>query len=341
MFRSFASHLIHDKWIFPWISFGATVSELVRAQPIEGLSDQVLDLVRASRAPSTLAAYAADWRRFERWCTQTQRAKAPASAVTLAEYLGELVKRGLRPSTIDRARVAIGQAHTLRGLPSPANDPLINELMKGLRRTLGVAQREARPLAVEELRAVVEGQPTTEMGLRNRALLVLGFMGALRRSEIVALNVDDVVVERRGLVLTIRKSKTDQEGRGARIGLPAQRGNVCPVKVFEAWRASRSPLDVVDDALFVSLGRRGRGRRLHDQAVWRILREAAERANVDGLGLSAHSLRAGFATAAAKAGKPESATRRVTRHRSIAMLLKYVRIDDPLDAAAGDSLLDS
>ncbi len=318
------------------------MSDLVRAPATEGLSDQVLDLVRASRAAKTLDAYAGDWRRFDSWCAEQGRASTPASPSTLAEYLGDLVRRGQRPSTIERARVGIGQAHALRGLPSPAKDPLISELMKGVRRTLGVAQKEARPLAVDELRSVVEKQPDNEMGARNRALLLLGFMGALRRSELVALDVDDVVVERRGLIVTVRKSKTDQEGRGARIGLPAQRGDVCPVKAFEAWRDVRAGIDVVvDGALFISLGRRGRGRRLHDQAVWRVLRDAAGAAGVDVERLSAHSLRAGFATAAARAGRPESATRKVTRHRSIAMLLKYVRIDDPLDgAAAGAALLE-
>ena len=316
------------------------MSELIRVPPAEGLSDQVLDLVRASRAASTLTAYAADWRRFDTWCSSVGRGSTPASPSTLAEYLGELARRGQRPATIERARVGIGQAHALRGLPSPAKDPLISELMKGVRRTLGVAQKEARPIDVDELHRVVEGQPATEMGLRNRAMLVMGFMGALRRSELVALDVDDVVIERRGLLVNIRRSKTDQEGRGARIGLPLQRGDVCPVKTFEAWREARSRVVVDDDALFVSLGRRGRGRRLHDQAVWRVLLEAAERANVDVEKLSAHSLRAGFATAAAKAGRPESATRRVTRHRSVAMLLKYVRIDDPLNAAAGCGLLE-
>lgn len=320
------------------------MSDLARAPAAEGLSDQVLDLVRASRAAKTLDAYAGDWRRFDSWCAAQGRASTPASPSTLAEYLGDLVRRGQRPSTIERARVGIGQAHALRGLPSPAKDPLIAELMKGIRRTLGVAQKEARPLAVDELRIVVEKQPNNEMGARNRALLLIGFMGALRRSELVALDVNDVVVERRGLIVTVKKSKTDQEGRGARIGLPAQRGDVCPVKAFEAWRDVRASVDVVggDDggaALFVSLGRRGRGRRLHDQAVWRVLRDAAGVAGVDVERLSAHSLRAGFATAAARAGRPESATRKVTRHRSVAMLLKYVRVDDPLDAAAGEGLL--
>ena len=318
------------------------MSQLIRVHSDEALSEGVLDLVRASRAPSTLNAYAADWRRFQLWCNDQDRSSSPASAATIAEYLTSLVAKGNKPSTVERARVGIGQAHALQGMTTSTSDPLIAELMKGVRRTLGVAQKEARPIAVDELHSVVEGQPQTEMGLRNRAMILLGFMGALRRSEIVALDVDDVVIERRGLLVNIRRSKTDQEGRGARIGLPVQRGNVCPVKAFEAWRGAR--LNVVspgEKALFVQIGHRARGRRLHDQAVWRVLREAAERANVDLQGLSAHSLRAGFATAAAKAGKPESATRKVTRHRSIAMLLKYVRIEDPLDAAAGDGLLSS
>jgi site-specific recombinase XerD len=307
------------------------MSELARLQTGD-VSEQVLALVRASRAPSTLTSYAADWRRFEAWCVATARQALPASPTTIAEYLSDLVQGGKKVATIERARVAIGQAHVLQGEENPTKATLISELMKGVRRTLGVAQREARPIELPELRAMVLAQDALELGTRNRAMLVLGFLGAMRRSELVALDVDDVHIERRGLIVHIRRSKTDQEGRGARIGLPVQ-GNdaVCPVACLQRWLEYRRTIETEDNALFVSTGPRARGRRLHDQAVWRLVLDAAARAGVPRDRLSAHSLRAGFATAAAKAGKPESTTRQVTRHRSIAMLLRYVRIDDPLE----------
>jgi len=143
----------------------------------------------------------------------------------------------------------------------------------------------------------------------------------------------------------VRRSKTDQEGHGARIGLPRQRhDDVCPVRCLQAWLAAHPRRDAqgvvdVDEPLFVALGPRSFGARLRAQAVCRVVQGAAVVAAVSTERLSAHSLRAGFATAAAKAGRPESATRRVTRHRSIAMLLRYVRVDDPLAQAAGDDLL--
>ncbi len=317
------------------------MADLVRRVE-DGLSDQVRDLVRASRAASTLAAYRADWRRFEQWCSQRGGTALPATATTVAEYLAHLVARGSKVATIERVRAALGQVHVLQGVATPTKDALVSELLKGIRRTVGVAQREARPVSVEELHALVGAQPrTTELGLRNRALLTLAFMGAFRRSEVVSLDVDDVTIERRGLVVHLRRSKTDQEGRGVRVGMPRQRGELCPVRTFEEWLAIRRGIEGENpEALFVSVGRRGRGRRLSGQAVWRIVREAAVRANVDSERLSAHSLRAGFATAAARAGKPESATMRVTRHKSLAMLLRYVRVDDPLEHAAGEGVLD-
>ena len=262
----------------------------------------------------------------------TARQALPATTSTIAEYLSDLVQGGKKVATIERARVAIGQAHVLQGEENPTKATLINELMKGVRRTLGVAQREARPIELTELRAMVLAQDTTALGARNRAMLVLGFLGAMRRSELVALDVDDVVIERRALIVHIRRSKTDQEGRGARIGLPLQSNDaMCPIACLQRWLEHRRTMTTEDNALFVSTGPRGRGRRLHDQAVWRLVLDSAERAGIPRERLSAHSLRAGFATAAAKAGKPESSTRQVTRHRSIAMLLRYVRIDDPLD----------
>ena len=168
---------------------------------------------------------------------------------------------------------------------------------------------------------------------------MIGFAAALRRSELVALDVEDLDARPEGLALTIRSSKTDQEARGALLGVPrARRPDLCPVAAVGAWRAV---LDAVAPSaagpLFRPVNRHGRvaGARLSDRAVADIVKEAALRAGLDPADYAGHSLRAGFATSAAAAGLLERDIMRQTRHRSIAVFREYVRqgsifLDNPV-----------
>ncbi|MEZ4339082.1 MAG: site-specific integrase [Sandaracinaceae bacterium] len=195
-------------------------------------------------------------------------------------------------------------------------------------------------MVVERLRELVTGLEDTRIGKRDRALLTLGFAGAFRRSELVALDVEDLRFAGEGIEVLIRRSKTDQEAEGAEVGIPfGSDPATCPVRSTRAWLE-----DAMHgaDALFRSVSRHGRvGGRLSGRDVARIVKRAALRAGLDPADFAGHSLRAGLATSAAKAGKNDRAIMRQGRWRSRAMVDRYVRDAKLLDednAAAGIGL---
>ena len=191
------------------------------AAPLQLLEQQAEDFVRAAKAPSTLRAYRSDWDHFTRWCQQHTLCPLPASPETVALYLTALAATH-RPATLTRRLTAITKAHAIAGHPSPATmqQPAVSETLKGIRRTLGTAQETKVPLLTADVRRMVEALPHNLAGCRDRALLLLGFAGGFRRSELAALNVEDVLPSDDGLVVTLRRSKTDPEGKGRNVGIP-------------------------------------------------------------------------------------------------------------------------
>jgi integrase len=208
--------------------------------------------------------------------------------------------------------------------------------MGGIRRRLGVAQRQARPVLGNEVRAMVAAIAPTLQGLRDRALLLLGFAGAFRRSELVGLDLGDVSFTGNGAEVTLRRSKTDEEGEGRKVGIPyGSTPAACPVRALRAWIDEAG---IAEGPLFRPVNGTHVGTaRLKDRAVSRLVKRSAESIGLDPKGVSGHSLRAGLATSAAKAGKSEQAIMRQTGHRSTAMVRRYIR-DSGLfndNAAAG------
>lgn len=304
-------------------------------------SEREAELLRAvmgdARAPATRRAYASDVRRFVKWCELRAVQAFPAPPATVLLHLLALVEAARAVSTVDRALVAVGLAQVLAGGENPRDSVEVREFMKGLRRRMrDVPLREAPPLMLEDLRRVVATQTmTTRLGVRNRALLLVGWFGALRRSELVGLDRLDARFDSDGVVIAVRSSKTDQEGQGAVLGLPRRQDELCPAAALRRWLAVRE-----DDnpAMFVALDRRGAGQRLAPQAVERVLAAAASSAGSAAAAFTPHSLRAGFATQAARAGKPAHAIRRQTRHRSLAMLERYIREGEVFVGNAGAGL---
>jgi integrase len=195
--------------------------------------------------------------------------------------------------------------------------------MRGIRREHGVPQRQAKPLLREDLFVVLGVMGDRPKDLRDRALLLIGFAGGLRRSELAAINLIDFERVREGIILTIRRSKTDQDGVGRRIGVPFGRTIHYPVRALETWfDAAR----IEDGPVFRSVDRHGRvSGRLSGEAVSLILRDRMATAGFDPTGYSGHSLRAGFATSATRAGVSTFKIRQQTGHASDAMLSRYVR----------------
>lgn len=288
--------------------------------------------LEAGTAPSTRRAYAASWARWTGWCQARGACPLPAAPEHVAAWLTELAQAGLRPTTLDRHLAALAAAHHAAALPSPRTHPSLRAVLRGIRRTHGMAARQVAPLRVEDLRAALP-RGDDSRSVRDRALLLLGFSAALRRSELVALDLGDLERRPEGLVLTLRRSKTDPERHGEQVGVPhARREELCAVRAVEAWRSR-----IDGGALFRPVDRHGHisGARLSDRAVADVVKEAAARAGLDPLTFSGHSLRAGFATSAAAAGLPEREIMRQTRHRSVTAFRTYVRkgslfVDNPL-----------
>ncbi|MBK6686012.1 MAG: integrase [Deltaproteobacteria bacterium] len=194
--------------------------------------------VHAGRALSKASetAYEALWGGFEAWCYDFGEQALPASPGTVAQYLTDQAATDHKAATLDSILAAIQHHHRVAGLSSPHDHPDVQAVRSGIRRELGTAQRRVEPMLVDVLERVVTALPNTLAGARDRALLLFGFASALRRSELVALEVADLRRTAEGYQVRIRRSKTDQEGRGRAIGVPvAQNPALCPVDAVEAW----------------------------------------------------------------------------------------------------------
>jgi integrase len=280
---------------------------------------------QAATSEATRRAYRHQWSAFERWCGARGLLALPAAPATVALYLSELAEAGRKVATVEQALAAIAAAHGVAGHPSPRGDSRLRTVMRGIRRMKGVAQRQATPLLAGQLRAMLDALPDSRRGVRDRALLLMGFVGAFRRGELVALAVEDVVFADDGLEVLVRRSKVDQEGRGRKVALPYSGVSlVCPVRALRAW------LDVAGieaGPLFREVTRHGKvsAVALSGRSVSRVVKRAAHAAELEPAAYSGHSLRAGFATVAAARGKPERAIMRQTGHRSVAMVHRYIR----------------
>ncbi|MCK1271569.1 MULTISPECIES: tyrosine-type recombinase/integrase [unclassified Bradyrhizobium] len=287
------------------------------AHPTE-FSPETGFFLQNSVSANSRRAYESDLREFERG-----GGSIPASPEIVAEYLAQSANK-LSVATLVRRLASISKAHEVRGFPNPTRSPFVRAILRGIKRTYGCAQRQAKPLLRDELIHVLDATGDQLRDLRDRALLLLGFAGALRRSELVGLNVGDVEHARQGVILHLLRSKSDQEARGEKIGIPFARGRWCPVAALEAWLAISG---ISEGPIFRPVDRHGRVHdgRLSGEAVGEIVRERVSAAGLDPSGYSGHSLRAGLATSASQLGVPTFKIREQTRHASDAMLARYVR----------------
>lgn len=291
---------------------------------LPALTGQAEEFLRQARAENTRRAYASDWNHFENWCHAHQLLACPAEPHTLALYLTALAATHT-VGTLTRRLSSISQAHRASGAPSPTENAGVRELMAGIRRSRGTAARAKRPLLIPDLRAVLAAVPENLLGQRDRALLLLGFSGAFRRSELVSLNAEDAKETTDGLILTLRRSKTDPEAGGRPVAIPRGRdAATCPVQALQAWRQAAG---IAAGPLFLRVNRHGQllPHRLSGAAVALVLKRYAAAAGYDPQEFAGHSLRAGLATAAAIAGKSERAIMNQTGHKSPATLRRYIR----------------
>lgn len=285
--------------------------------------------LEASLAANTRRAYRQDIAHFTNW-----GGSVPATPEVVAQYLAQHAGQ-LTVATLARRMVAIGKVHVMAGHSNPTTTELVRLTMRGIRRTCGQPQRQAAAAIKEDILAMVSLIDDSVKGRRDRALLLLGFAGAFRRSELVGLDVSDIECVPQGVIVHLRRSKTDQEGAGRKIGIPFARGVVCPVRALDAWLAASG---ITDGPVFRPVTRHGHlsPTRLSGEAVAIIIKDRARAAGLDPSRFSGHSLRAGLATSAAAAGVAAWKIRQQTGHASDAMLTRYIRDGELFrDNAAG------
>lgn len=286
-------------------------------------SARVRDYTQASQSASTTLSYFGAVKHF-----RSNGGKIPATPEMVAEYLAKFAG-SLAVATLAHRLIAIHRAHVDRGFDSPVKDRLVKRTMQGIRRTVGVAQRRVRALIKDdllELLVAVEKQKPMKAA-RDKVVLLLGFAGAFRRSELVALQVEDITPHAHGLELLLRRSKTDQEGEGRTVFVPVARSEErCPVNALRRWLELAC---IGTGPLLRGVDRHDRvgGAALTPQSVALIVKSAVREAKGGDAAklFSAHSLRAGFVTEAAMVGMQTSAIMGQTGHKSLEMVFRYVR----------------
>ncbi|WP_207462787.1 site-specific integrase [Azospirillum sp. SYSU D00513] len=331
--------------------------ELLTPEALDGL-DNASRLVAAARAAGTRAVYARAWAAFIAWCARNGLAALPCSPATLAAYLGHrapkpaLVKDGrvvrdavpgLTPSSLEVIRAAVRHAHRAAGQPAPADTPAIADLMRGAKRSHQGRKRKVAALMTVPAHDKDEAEPSlfrlldaidvrTVRGVRDRALILVGFAAALRRSEAAGLLWGDIRPAKGGLSITVRGSKTDHENKGQTVGVAMVGGDACPVAALDAWRLALLAAGYVageGEPVFRDV-RRENGAigsaPLNPRTVARTVQRLAAAAGLDPTHFAGHSLRAGFVSTAVADGQEITAILATTRHKEPKTLLEYVRI---------------
>lgn len=291
-----------------------TVMQYLASEQCDASVRQYID---AALADNTLRAYRADLKHFMAW-----GGTIPASPEQVAKYVAQHAT-SLAYTTLSRRLVAIARAHAAKGLASPTNSDVVRATLKGVRRSRCCTVRQVAPLQKLHVLQMVRGLQGLR-GLRDTALLLIGFSSAMRRSELVSLDVEDVQFSEQGAVIHLRRCKTDQEGQGRDIAIPRIRGRYCPIRTLQTWIDAAG---ICNGALFRQVNRYDQllPHRLQAQSVALIVKQRAAAAGFDAQLFSGHSLRAGFVTNAANAGATSASIRAQTGHKSDAMVQRYIR----------------
>jgi site-specific recombinase XerD len=294
----------------------------------------------SARAPATVRAYASDLADFEVWC----RVEAgglpamPASPEAVALYASDLAARGAKASTISRRLTAISVLHKSSGLESPSSDARVRDVYKGILREHGSYGEGAAPLLTPTIRRMILAMPRDtaarkKSAARDAAMLLLGYAGAFRRSELASLKVEDVEFVEDGATVLLRRSKTDRKGKGTKKAIPyGSHPETCPVRNLKRWLEvlSAEP-DPAEEGgitpLFRPIDRHGnvKATAISDRSVCEVVKKRAQGAGLDRSRYSGHSLRAGLATAASAAGVPQKSIMDQGDWKSVQTLMRYVR----------------
>jgi site-specific recombinase XerD len=283
-------------------------------------------------AVNTQRAYKADLKDFNEWCETNGQVPFPVSPETLAAYVSHLADT-CKWATINRRLAAISKLHQLNNLDTPTQNRIFRIVMEGIKRTKGIRQKQAPAFKLNILKQLLRDfDIESSANLRNKALLLLGFTGAFRRSELVALNVEDLNFTDDGLIVSLQKSKTNQYGDYEEKAIfYSPEAVLCPIRTLQIWIKR---LEKTTDALFIRVrkGDRLTTDRLTDKTVNDLVK------TYFGEEFSAHSLRASFITIAKINGADDSEIMRQSKHKTSAMIQRYTRIEDIKKHNAGMKL---
>lgn len=301
--------------------------------PLHILEEKADFFAGASLSKATRKAYQTDWETFFSFCRDHELDPLPATPETVCLFLTDSAESGRSTSTITRRCTSITAIHENAGHLSPVKDAKVVRVLRGIKRTKGAPQQKSKAISWVQLQKLVSQCDSLMIGLRDAALMTLGWATALRRSELVALNVGDLEISERGIIVTVSRSKTDQEGRGARLAVPASKSGLCPVACVKRWlnRLSENTPLPPTTPLFPNIGRSNKDKwwcetkgRIADRMVSKIVKRYCRYIGLKPDHYSAHSLRRGFATEAGSRGVPERIISRHTRHRSVTVLRGYI-----------------
>ena len=289
---------------------------------VAAYTEQTKSYVAASVSENTKKAFQIDLQRFLKW-----GGTIPCTEEMFTTYISEHAASH-KFNTLKRWKNSISQAHAKNGFDNPTKSELVKSLYQGIGRTHGVKPRRVTPAMKNDLIAICSQMEVENnfIDIRDMALLLIGFGAALRRSEIVALNVDDFEWVERGVLVHIRKSKTDQTGEGDKVAIVSAKGRYCPIKALKRWL---SVANITNGSVFRAINRHGQIKgRLSSWSVGFIVKKRVEALGLDPAEYAGHSLRAGLATSAAASGIPIFKIRNTTRHKSDRILFDYVRDSD-------------
>ena len=284
---------------------------------IKKLEIQTLDNLKISKAANTMRAYRADFNDFTLFCSKHNLQSLPTNSKILSLYLTHLSKRA-KYSTLKRRLASINVMHKYKGHYLDTKHPVIVENLLGIKRQIGVYQKAKKPLLFNDLKKLIEqiskSNENEYKKLRNKTLILIGFAGGFRRSELVAIKKEDIEFVQEGVKIFVKRSKSDQSGEGMTKAIPYFKiSEYCPAKHLKNWMLKND-----NDLVFP----------ISDKNVALIIKKYASTAGLDKTKYSGHSLRSGFATSTAEHGASERNIMAMTGHKSVDMVRRYIKEAD-------------
>ncbi|WP_371375068.1 site-specific integrase [Sporomusa aerivorans] len=303
----------------------ANLVEVVNGISSEVLLEKAKSYIEQSKASNTVKSYKSDWTDFVTYCSTNNLKALPADEMTIIKYVTELAENK-KVSTINRRISAISQAHQAAGYNTPTQTFAIKALLKGIKREKGTMPDKKQAAIIDDVKLMLGTLGADKLiDIRDRALVLIGFAGAFRRSELASLTVEDTKFDRNGLTITLRHSKTDQEGQGIKKGIPyGSNPDTCPVRALLDWLNASG---ITQGAIFRSINRHSQVQpnAMTDKAVALIIKKLAEAAGLDASQYSGHSLRSGFITTAADCGADERSIMKQSGHKSLVVMRGYIQ----------------